>query len=244
MSVRARRSPLPSLPGVALGATVLSALLLLAAVPAAGAEDAQGFTSLLSGGDLSAWRGYKMEEIPDGWSAEGDVLHFAPPEGEDARRADLITREQYEDFELRLPWEVSPGGPGGVFFRVSEDQPATYSTGAEMQVLDDERHRDGKNPLTSAGSNYALDAPSSKVVRPAEQWNEAVLRVEGPKVTHWLNGEKIVEYELWTDEWKQKVADSKFRSMPGYGLNRTGHVALQDHGDEIWFRDIRIKRLD
>ena len=142
-----------------------------------------------------------------------------------------------------LEWAVSAGGNSGIFFHVSEDQPRTYSTGPEFQILDDALHPDGKRPVTSAASNYALHAPSESVTRPVGEFNEARLRVEGDRVTHWLNGSKVVEYRLWTDKWKAEVAASKFAAMPRYGLNETGHIAIQDHGDEVWFRNVRIRRL-
>ena len=204
-------------------------------------EEAAGWVLLFDGAGLNHWRGFKMSTTPAGWSVKDGKIHFAPPsEGE---RADLITKEQYQNFELVLEWAVSPGGNSGIFFHVTEDHPRTYSTGPEFQILDDDLHPDGKRPVTSAGSNYALDAPSVSAVKPVGEFNEARLRVEGDRVTHWLNGKKIVEYRLWTDGWKAQVAASKFASMPAYGLNKTGHIAIQDHGDEIWFRNLRILSL-
>ncbi len=218
-----------------LGVTVLTAGCSMPAV----AEEEE-FVNLLTTG-LPEWRGYKQETVPSSWQVEGDELVFIPSvDG----RGDLITRQEYADFELRLEWRVGPAGNSGIFFRVSEDQPAPYSTGAEMQVLDNELHVDGKNPLTSAGSNYALHAPSRDVTRPVGEYNSVRLLVVGPRVKQWLNDELVVDYELWTPEWKELVAGSKFRSMPGYGLNRTGHIALQDHGDPIAFRNISVRRLN
>jgi hypothetical protein len=120
---------------------------------------------------------------------------------------------------------------------------AVYLTGPEMQVLDNGGHPDGKTPNTSAGSNFALHAPLRDVTRPVGQWNQARLVVNGSHVEHWLNGVKIVEYELWGDDWKARVAASKFKAMPRYGLARRGHIALQDHGDWVAFRNIRIRRI-
>lgn len=202
--------------------------------------DQSEFVELLAGSLGDHWRGFRKDDVPAGWQLEGGVLKF---EAVDGGRGDLITKETYENFELRLEWKVGPAGNSGIFFRVSEDQPATYSTGPEMQVLDNGGHADGKNPLTSAGSNYALHAPPRDVTRPVGEFNEAVVRVEGPRVRHWLNGELVVDYQLWTDEWEALVAGSKFRSMPRYGRNRVGHVALQDHGDPVSFRRVRIRRL-
>lgn len=166
------------------------------------------------------------------------------PRGESARRADLITRELYGDFELALEWKLSPGGNSGVMFRVTEDHERSYHTGPEMQILDDDVHRDGANPSTSTGANYALHPPTEDVVRPVGEYNEVRLVVRGPHVEHWLNGVKVVEYELWSDEWKEQVAATKFAQWPRYGLNRSGHVALQDHGNQVWFRNVKIRRLE
>lgn len=200
-----------------------------------GSEDAP-VKSLLDA-SLQQWRGYKQEQVPAGWQMEEELLVFTPTEG---GRGDLITRQKYSDFDLRLEWRVGVAGNSGIFFRVSEDQPATYNTGAEMQILDNEGHRDGENPLTSAGSNYALHAPPRDVTRPVGEFNAVRLLVEGARVRQWLNGVLVVDYELWTDEWKTMVAASKFASMPRYGLNRTGHIALQDHGDKVAFRNVAI----
>ena len=202
--------------------------------------DGDGYVDLLEGSLETHWRGFRRDDVPSGWQLEDGVLSFRAVEG---GRGDVITKETYEDFELRLEWKVGPAGNSGIFFRVSEDQPATYSTGPEMQVLDNDGHVDGKSPLTSAGSNYALHAPPRDVTRPVGEYNEVVVRVEGPRVRHWLNGELVVDYRLWTDEWEELVAGSKFRAMPGYGRNRVGHVALQDHGDPVSFRNVRIRRL-
>lgn len=203
-------------------------------------EDEPGFQSLFDGESLEHWRGFRLDQLPAGWAADG-VIHFVPPEGDAAGpRADLMTREQYRNFEFRFDWAVTPGGNSGVMFHVSEDGGASYSTGPEFQILDDGGHRDGQRMETSAASNYALHAREGGELMPLGEFNSSALRVEGAAVTHWLNGEKVVEYTLWDDEWKELVAASKFASMPDYGMMETGHIALQDHGNEIWFRNLRI----
>ncbi len=192
---------------------------------------------LFDGVSLAGWRGYRMDRAPAGWTVEDGVLAFVPG----GEGGSLITEEQFDDFELSLEWKISEGGNSGIFFRVSETEASDYYTGPEMQVLDDDRHPDGANPETSAGANYALHAPSAEVVRPVGEWNEVRLVVDGPHVEHWLNGVKIVEYELWTDEWEAMVSASKFAEWPAYGRNRTGYISLQDHGDRVWFRNLRIR---
>jgi hypothetical protein len=204
------------------------------------AQVADGWRLLFDGRSLDGWRGYGMDRAPGGWTAEDGVLRFTPGiEG-----GDLLHSERFSDFELALEWRIEEGGNSGIFFHVVEDYDWAFESGPEMQILDDAHHPDGANPLTSAGSNYALHAPVNPSIRPVGEWNEVRIRVEGPRVEHWLNGSKIVEYERWTDEWTALVAASKFAEMPGYGLAREGHIDLQDHGDPVWFRNIRVRVLD
>jgi hypothetical protein len=208
------------------------------------AEKKAGWELLFDGKTLDSWRGYKMQSIPAGWKVENGAIHFVPPTDATAgQRADIITKKQYQDFELVLEWAVTPGGNSGVFFHVGETAARTYETGPEFQVLDNKGHKDGEKPVTSAGSNYALHAPSKDTAKPVGEWNEARIKVDGAHVEHWLNGTKLLEYELWTPEWKALVAASKFKAMPGYGLEKTGHIALQDHGDHVMFRSIKIRTL-
>jgi hypothetical protein len=203
-------------------------------------EALQGFSLLFDGESLDAWRGFNRADVPGGWSAVDETLAFTPG----GEGGDLITREMYTDFDLRLEWKVGPSGNSGIFFGIIEGNERTYESGPEMQVLDNAGHRDGRNPLTSAGSNYGLHAPLEDVTRPVGEWNEARILREGNRVEHWLNGTKVVEYELGTDEWKAMVAETKFTEWPDYGLHHEGHIGIQDHGDPVHFRNIRIRRLD
>jgi hypothetical protein len=208
------------------------------------AEKKEGWELLFDGKTLDSWRGYKMQTLPAGWKVESGAIHFVPPTDAAAgQRADIITKKQYQDFELVVEWAVTPGGNSGIFFHVGETAPRTYETGPEFQVLDNKGHADGKKPETSAGSNYALHAPVKDTTKPLGEWNVARVKVEGAHVEHWLNGAKLLEYDLWTPEWKALVEASKFKAMPGYGLEKTGHIALQDHGDDVRFRNIKIRPL-
>ena len=188
------------------------------------------------------WRRYAGEGLPEAWQVSDEgTLHFAG-EGEGG---DIVTLEQYEDFELELEWKVSPGGNSGIMFRVSEDHDAPWRTGPEYQILDNEAHADAQEGADRhAGANYDMHAPSSDVVHPAGEWNQARIVVDGANVEHWLNGEKIVSYELWSEAWNDLIAESKWIDMKDtYGMNRVGHICLQDHGDPVWFRNIRIRSL-
>lgn len=208
---------------------------LAAAAPATAQE--QGFTSLFDGSSTASWRGYRSTTLPAGWRVVDGALARVGSAG------DIVTVKEYGDFELRLEWKVAEGGNSGIFYRVSEEYGAPYESGPEMQVLDDARHSDGKSRLTSAGAVFGLYPFPAGVVKPAGEWNEVRLVVKGAHVEHWLNG-TMIEYELWTDDWKAKVAASKFKQWPGYGLSKRGRISVQDHGDMVAYRNIRIRELN
>ena len=221
---------------------------ILAAVPAfsvplcgADAKAKPGkWEVLFDGKSVDKWRGYKMNSFPDhSWKAEqGAIKTIAGAEG-----PDIVTKEKFENFELELEWKVSPGANSGIMYRVSEDSAAPYETGPEMQVLDDDKHADGRDPKTSAGSLYALMAPKNKKLKPVGEWNKVRIVVQGKQVAHWLNGVKVVEFELGSAELNQLIARSKFNDMPRFGKEKTGFIDLQHHGDEVWYRKIRVRRL-
>jgi hypothetical protein len=201
------------------------------------AEKAEGWRLLFDGATTDGWRGYRKDSMPDGWQVVDDCLVRVGPAG------DIVTIDQFANFELKLDWRISAGGNSGIFYHVSENKGAVYETGPEMQVLDNYEHADGGNTLTSTGADYALHAPSRDVTQPIGLFNQVHLVVNGPHVEHWLNGEKIVEFDLWTDDWRELVKNSKFNAWPGFGLNKKGYIALQDHGDQVWFRNIKIREL-
>lgn len=156
---------------------------------------------------------------------------------------DIITDRQFSDFELSLEWRVEEGGNSGVFYRAAEGEEWIYHSAPEMQVLDDAGHVDGGDPLTSAGANYGLHPAARGVVRPAGEWNQARVVVEGNHVEHWLNEVRVVEYELGSEDWEARVADSKFVEWPAYGRAPRGHIGLQDHGDPVWYRNVKIREI-
>lgn len=200
-------------------------------------DRAAGWRLLFDGTTLAGWRAFKSLEPPTGWKAVDGALVRAGSGG------DIMTVDEFADFELSLEWRIAKGGNSGIMFRVTSDGAQTYETGPEMQVLDNAGHADGKDPATSAGSNYALYAPVRDLTRPVGQWNQVRLVVRGAHVEHWLNGVKLLEYELWSPDWEARVAKSKFKTMPGYGRAKRGHLVLQDHGDEVAYRNIRIRPL-
>ncbi len=201
-------------------------------------EQADGWKLLFDGQSTDAWRGFQKDQFPEGWQVVDGTIHRVDKAG------DIITKEQFSDFELQVDWKVAGPGNSGIFFRVSEDEDAVWKTGPEMQILNNDVHKDGQNPLTRAGSNYALHAPAKEVVKPVGEWNHVRILVQGSHVELWLNGEQTVEYEIGSDDWNRRVAESKFSKFPNYGLVKTGHIALQDHGDPVWFRNIKIRPLD
>jgi hypothetical protein len=200
-------------------------------------ERSQGWKLLFDGKTTNGWRGYKEQTVPAGWQVVDGALVRT------GRGGDIITVDQYDNFELALEWKISPGGNSGVMYRVSEDGEASYYTGPEVQVLDNHKHPDGKSPLTSAGSCFGLYAPSKDVTRPVGSWNELRLVVRGNRVEHWLNGEKVVQYELFSADWNQRVEGSKFKQWPKFGRIPRGHIALQEHGNRVEFRNIKIRKL-
>jgi hypothetical protein len=196
--------------------------------------------SLFDGQTTTGWRAYKGTGMHPQWKAADGVLTVA---GKGGDAGDIVTVDQFGDFELELEWKVEPGGNSGVFYRGVETAERIYETAPEMQVLDDARHPDGKDPLRSAGAAYGLYAPPRGVVKAAGEWNAARVVARGNHVEHWLNGQKVVEYELGSPDWSAKVQASKFKDWPGYGKSARGHIGLQDHGDTVSFRNIRIREL-
>lgn len=201
------------------------------------AELDAGWMLLFDGESTTGWRGFGQAEMPDGWRVEDGCLACVGSGG------DIVTEQTFADFELVLEWRISPGGNSGIFYRVTEEGDYPWLSGPEMQVLDNSEHADGKSPFTSAGSAYALYAPEQDDTRPVGEFNQVRIVVRGPQVEHWLNGVEQCEYELWSEDWHERVAASKFASMPNYGLARRGHIALQDHGDLVWYRNIKIREL-
>jgi len=220
-----------------LAAAVLVLLAGCSQAPKPGSDFGGEWRQLFDGQSLAGWHAFHQTAAPTNWRVvDGTIV----TQGEGP---DLVTNEQYGDFELVLDWKVAPGSNSGVIYRVSDAAGETYETGPEMQVLDDARHSDGKSPLTSAGSLFGLYPAPRGVVKPAGEWNTARIWVQGNHVEHWLNGTKMVSYDLGSPDFNAKVAASKFKAWPGFGKSARGYIALQDHGDPVAFRNIRIRTL-
>jgi hypothetical protein len=218
-----------------------SALVLItcAAAPfvAADQSGAPGpWRSLLEDHSAPAWRGWKEPGLPAGWHVEGGVL------SKEGNVDDLVTNDTFGNFELELEWKIGKAGNSGIFYRGTREYDHIYWSAPEYQLLDDANTEDGKNRLTAAGSAFALYGAPEGVVLPFDQWNKSRLVVKGNHVEHWLNGKKVVQYELRSADWKTRVAASKFAAYPNYGLATTGLIGLQgDHPGALAIRGIRIR---
>ena len=188
--------------------------------------------------DLSAFRGYDSESVPAGWVASADTISKSHGTG------DLVTKDQFGNFELQFDWKLSKGGNAGVFYRGTREYDHIYWSAPEYQLLDDANAPDGRDRLTSAAADYALYPSPPGIVKPADEWNTGRIVVKGAHVEHWLNGTKVVEYELWSPDWKAKVAGSKFKDYPNYGMAKRGYIGIQgDHDGALSLRNIRIREL-
>jgi hypothetical protein len=204
----------------------------------AGVEVAGSWHVLLNWDSAPDWRGWKEQGLPTGWRVAGGVL------SKEGQVDDLVTIESYGNFELELEWKIGKGGNSGVFYRGTREYTRIYWSAPEYQLLDDEFAEDGQSRLTAAGADYDLYPSPAGVVRPFGHWNRTRIIVRGAHVEHWLNGRKIVEYELNSDDWKAKVAGTKFATYPHYGQAPSGLIGLQgDHPGALAVRGIRIRKL-
>ncbi|TLZ34876.1 MAG: DUF1080 domain-containing protein [Gammaproteobacteria bacterium] len=223
--------------------TPLYTMLLLAcgaAPPLVGADPgAPGpWRSLLKDDSAPDWRGWKEPGFPAGWRVAGGVL------SKDGVVDDLVTKESFADFELELEWKIGKAGNSGIFYRGTREYDHIYWSGPEYQLLDDANAPDGRSRLTAAASAFALYGAPEGVVLAFDHWNKTRIVVKGTHVEHWLNGRKVVEYELQSPDWKSRVAASKFAAYPDYGLAKSGLIGIQgDHPGTLSIRNIRIRKF-
>jgi hypothetical protein len=188
--------------------------------------------------DPGAWRGYRMDRFPEeSWAVEGGVLRAIPG----AEPISLVSREAFADFSLVFEWRLAPGGNSGVLYRVSEDADAPWQSGLEMQLLDDAGHPDGRVPETRCGALYGLYPREMDATCPPGAYNEGRIRVRGNEVEHWLNGTCVLRFEIGAEPFLQRLGRSKFAHCPLFAKEKRGHLVLQHHGDEAWFRNLRLE---
>lgn len=208
-------------------------------------EKKEGWKLLFDGRTTTGWRNYNSNTIGPGWKVEGGSLFLDNSVTQSEDRGDIVTHDEYENFELLIEWKIDSCGNSGILFNVIEDPKyqRVWHTGPEMQVLDNTCHPDAKIEKHRAGDLYDLIKCSKETVKPAGQWNQVKIISDKSKYEFWLNGTKVVEFTMHTPAWDALVAGSKFKSLPDFGKAKRGHIALQDHGDKVWFRNIKIKEL-
>ncbi len=213
-------------------------------------EKAAGWKSLFDGKSMAGWRNFNKQTVGSGWIVKDDAIYLNSKKGADGNweakdGGDIITEGQYENYELSLEWKIGACGNSGVIFNVVEDAKYEFvwQTGPEMQVLDNTCHPDAKIRTHRAGDLYDMIECKYVTVKPAGQWNHARLVINKGKTEHWLNGRKVVEYEMFTDQWTDMIANSKFKDMPDFGKSKKGHISLQDHRDPVWYRNIKIREI-
>lgn len=212
-------------------------------------EQSEGWVLLFDGKSKDGWHSYGKSETGAGWKvADGTIYLDAENKASwnEGDGGDILTNDEYEDFHFKLEWKVAPGGNSGIMFYVNEDTSKyknTWETGPEMQILDNDAHSDGKITTHRAGDLYDLIASSSEPVYPPGEWNQVEIISKDSMLEFHLNGVKVVETKMWDDAWRAMVAGSKFKDMPGFSQYQKGRISLQDHGDNIWFRNIKIRKL-
>ena len=208
------------------------------------------WVALFDGKTTNGWHAYGKSTVGSAWKVDSGTLHLTVPKNmaryQNKDGGDIVTSDEYENFDLKLEWRISPKGNSGIIFLVHEDTSLykeTWNTGLEMQVLDNDGHPDGKIPKHRAGDLYDLISCKKETVKPVGQWNQAEIVLNKAKLDLFLNGENVVSTTLWDDNWKKLVAGSKFKTMPGFAKYHQGKIALQDHGNEVWYRNVMIKKL-
>ncbi len=202
------------------------------------AERAAGWKLLFDGQSLAGWRGFKSAAPGASWQVVAGAIVARPP-----RTEDLVTNGAFGDFELVIEWKIPAAGNSGILYRVGLGEASSYATGPEYNLLDNEAARGREFPARRAGALYDLIAPARDVAKPAGDWNEARIIVQGWRIQHWLNGVKILETDLAGAEGKRLIRGSKFAKMPGFAALLSGHIALQDYGNAVSFRSIKLREL-
>ncbi|RWY53681.1 3-keto-disaccharide hydrolase [Mucilaginibacter gilvus] len=204
---------------------------------------------IFDGKTTKGWHTYGKTEAGKAWKAQNGVLHLdasAKSDWQTKNGGDLVSDDEYDNFELSIEWKISKAGNSGIIFYVNEDPkkyPYSWHTGIETQVADNKENEDGQIPKHRAGDLYDLMSINKEVVKPAGEWNKTTVLVNNGVLNIFVNDEQVLTTKLWTDNWKKLVAESKFKEWPDFGTFKKGHIALQDHGADVWFKDIKIKKL-
>lgn len=211
-------------------------------------EKADGWKLLFDGTSTTGWRNYRSNKIGTAWKVSDGTLYLDASNKKDWQivdGGDIITDGEFENYELSLEWKIQPCGNSGIIFNVLESDQYDYvwQTGPEMQVLDSTCHEDGKIKKHRAGDLYDMISTSVVKVLPAGEWNQVRIIINNGYTQFWLNGTQVVEFTMFTPEWEALIKNSKFKDMPAFGKARKGHIALQDHGDQVWYRNIKIREL-
>jgi len=222
-----------------LRATLMLVCAAAALVPPAKSPQTGEWIPLFDGRTTAGWHGYNQQTLPAGWKVAGGALTRTDKAG------DIVSDREFGDFELEVEWKIAPRANSGLFYRVVEnpEDKEMWNAAPEYQIIDDRGYPDPLKPTQKTAANYDLHPPSLDATKPAGQWNTTRIVCNGAHVEHWLNGKLIVAYELWTGEWKALVAMSKFKDHPRYAQARRGRIGIQDHGDWIAFRSIRVRPL-
>jgi len=200
---------------------------------------AEGWQYLFDGETLTGWRSYQNKE-QNCWEVQNGTLHCKSAMTAD-KRADILIEEPFQDYYLSFEWKATTGANGGLMYHVSEEFEHPYLSGPEYQLMDDSGYKGELTELTKAGGVFGMYGTGAKTLKPAGEWNQGMIVVAGTHIEHWLNGTKILTYEMGSEDWKNRKAAGKWKEVKGYGMTKKGFIDLQDHGYEMWFRKIMIR---
>jgi len=210
----------------------------------------EDWVSLYNGKDFTGWHSYGKDSVGSAWKTEDSAIHLKPLQRnswQSANGGDLVTDEEYGNFDLKLEWKISEAGNSGIFFYVHEDLTKFKNpnqSGLEMQINDDAHNENGMIEKQRAGDLVGLvPSSSAKFLKPAGEWNQSEIKSNRGKLDFFMNSHHVLSTTLWNDDWQDLVDDSKFKKIENYGTYKKGRIALQDHGEEVWFRNIMIKKL-
>ncbi len=208
-----------------------------------------GWISLFDGTTLKGWHTFGSDSVGSAWDVDSGAIHLNSSKKQGYQTSgggDVVTNDSFSNYDFKVDWKISKGGNSGILIYVQDDKPKyeeTWHSGPEMQVLDDERNDDRHTPTHRAGSLYDMIQATPGAVKPAEQWNHVEITSNNGKLDFYLNSVHVVNTTMWDDGWKQMIAKSKFKEWPPFGTFKTGHIALQDHGFDVWYKNIMIKKM-